>query len=513
LNNLALASFDYTFSDDNTTVTTTSVNSPVSHIFNGTGTFYAELIATDVFGCSSLPASNPITITKPSSFFSVDNVICNGDSINTTNTSTGVAPLTYEWFVDGTPLSTDLNSSAVFNESNVTFGVTSATHTVTLITTDGNGCKDTIGNLITVSIPFAVPTYTFSGAQPDSSGNYTCPPIFASYSDTSISYGSIDSTYWAFGNGATSIDAIATTVFAQPGYYDLELTVVDEYGCRADTLIDDYVIIGGPSGVPDWSQGAGVCSQGASFTVTNPQNVFSSVWDMGNGDTLTNDLDFNYNYASQGTYTPGVTLYDSLGCDVFYPLLPITVFDDGLTAAFTVGPNPVEQGALATVTDQSTSTGAPISSWAWDFGNDQSILVLSNANQTTTYPVGGTFDITLIVTDAIGCVDSITQSIFVKDPEIYVPNVFTPNGDGVNDFFNLPFDGFKSFQITITNRWGNVVWDRQRDNAKPLLLWDGTDDGGSDCTDGVYFYMLSGEMKGGTMVSKNGFVTKISSTP
>jgi gliding motility-associated-like protein len=513
LNNLALASFDYTFSDDNTTVTTTSVNSPVSHIFNGTGTFYAELIATDVFGCSSLPASNPITITKPSSFFSVDNVICNGDSINTTNTSTGVAPLTYEWFVDGTPLSTDLNSSAIFNESNVTFGVTSATHTVTLITTDGNGCKDTIGNLITVSIPFAVPTYTFSGADIDSLGNFTCPPIFASLTDSSISYGSIIEWDWQFGlsSGSSSLQN-PSTVYALSGYYDLILTVTDEFGCTADTLINDYVIIGGPSGVPEWSQGAGVCSQGASFTVTNPQNVFSSVWDMGNGDTLTNDLDFTYNYSGTGTYTPGVTLYDSLGCDVFYPLLPLQVFDDGLTAGFTVGPNPVEQGALATVTDQSTSTGAPISSWAWDFGNDQSILVLSNANQTTTYPVGGTFDITLIVTDAIGCVDSITQSIFVKDPEIYVPNVFTPNGDGVNDFFNLPFDGFKSFQITITNRWGNVVWDRQRDNAKPLLLWDGTDDGGSDCTDGVYFYLLTGEMKGGTMVSKNGFVTKISST-
>lgn len=234
---------------------------------------------------------------------------------------------------------------------------------------------------------------------------------------------------------------------------------------------------------------------------------------MGNGDSTTNDLNFNYNYAAQGTYTPGVTLYDSLGCDVFYSLPPITVFDDGLTANFTVNPNPVEQGALATVTDQSTSTGAPIASWAWDFGNSQTALALNNSNQSTTYPLGGYYDITLIVTDAIGCVDSITQSIFVKDPEIYVPNVFTPNGDAANDILNLPFDGFKSFHITISNRWGNVVWDRDRDDAKPLLLWDGTDDGGADCTDGVYFYLLTGEMKGGTMVSKNGFVTKISSTP
>ena len=513
LNNLALASFEYTFTDDNTTVTTTSVGSPVSHIFSGTGTFYAELTATDVFGCTSAPASNPITITKPSSFFSVDNIICNGDTINTTNTSTGVAPLTYEWFVDGDSFSTDENTSTIFNESNVTFGVTSATHTLSLITTDANGCKDTIGNLVTVSIPFAIPTFEFSGSAIDSNGNFTCPPLVVTFADSSLSYGDITDWFWEFGDNTNSFLQDPSKTYALPGYFDLKLTITDEYGCKADTIIDDYVIIGGPSGEPDWIQNATVCSQGANFIVNNPQNVFGSVWEMGDSNTVTNDLDFNYNYAGTGTYTPGVTLYDSLGCDVFYPLPPLQVFDDGLTANFTINPNPVEQGALAVVTDQSVSSGAPIAIWAWDFGNNQSTVVLNNSNQSTTYPLGGYYDITLIVTDAIGCVDSITQSIFVKDPEIYVPNVFTPNGDGANDIFNLPFDGFKSFHMTITNRWGNVVWDRDRDDAKPLLLWDGTDDGGADCTDGVYFYLLTGEMKGGTMVSKNGFVTKISSTP
>lgn len=513
LNNLALASFEYLFTDDSTTVTTTSVGTPVSHVFNGTGTFYVELTATDAFGCTSAPAFNDINITKPSSFFSVDNIICNGDTINTTNTSTGFAPLTYEWFVDAIPLSTDENSSAVFNESNVTIGVTSAIHTVILITTDGNGCKDTIGNLITVSIPFAIPAYTFNGAVTDSSGNFTCPPLFVSLSDSSISYGNIESWSWDFSPVGFSVNENASAAYFIPGSYDLGFEVTDEYGCIADTVLENYVVIGGPFGEPSWVQNIGFCAQGASFNVANPQNVFGSVWDMGNGDTTLNDLSFNYNYSSQGIYIAGVTLYDSLGCDVFYQLPPLQVFDDGLNANFTINPNPVEQGATAVVIDQSVTVGAPITSWDWDFGNDQSLVALNNSNQSTSYPVGGYYDITLIIIDAIGCVDSITQSIFVKDPEIWVPNVFTPNGDGANDIFNLPFDGFKSYNISITNRWGNVVWDRDRDATKPLLLWDGSDNGGADCSDGVYFYILNGEMKGGTMVSKNGFVTKISSTP
>jgi len=511
INGLALSSFLYTFSDDSSSITTTSINTPVSHTYNGSGTLYASLVTTDVFGCVSSVASIPITITRPSSFFSVDNVICNGESINTLNSSTGVAPLSYQWLVDGVPFSEEVNTTTIFNEPNIVFGQTSTVHTVSLITSDANGCKDTIGNLITVSIPFAIPTFTFSGAQQDSSGNFTCPPLFVTFTDASLAYGDITTYAWEFGDNTGSSLQNPSKTYALPGYYDLTLTITDEYGCTADTILIDYVIIGGPAGEPSWTQNAGICAQGAIFSVSNPQNVFGSVWNMGDGETVTNDLNFNYNYASQGTYTPGVTLYDSLGCDVFYPLPPITVFDDGLTASFTVNPNPVEQGALAVVTDQSTSTGSPIISWAWDFGNNQSTVALNNSNQSTAYALGGTYVITLIVTDAIGCVDSTQVDIFVKDPEIWVPNVFTPNGDGANDIFNLPFDGFKTYHITITNRWGNVVWDRDRDPATPLLLWDGTDDGGSDCSDGVYFYLLSGEMKGGTMVSKNGFVTKISS--
>jgi len=507
LNGLALASFEYTFSDDSTTILTATANTPVSHTFNGTGTYYTELVAIDVFGCVSTPASNPITLTKPSSFFSVDNVVCNGDSIITINTTTGVGPITYQWLIDGIPFSTDENTAAVFNEPNITFGVTSATHTVSLVSTDVNGCKDTIGNLITVSIPFADPTFVFSGASQDSSGNFTCPPLFVALADSSISYGAITSWQWNF--GGSSILQNPSTVYALPGYYDLTLSVTDEYGCIADTVIVDYVIIGGPAGQPQWNQSATVCSQGATFTIANPQNIFTSVWEMGDGTTITNDLNFNYNYAQQGTYTPGVTLYDSLGCEVFYPLPPINVFDDGLTASFTAGPNPVEEGALAVVIDQSTSTGSPIVSWAWDFGNNQSTIVSTNSNQSTSYSLGGTFTITLIVVDAIGCIDSAQQTIFVKDPEMWVPNVFTPNGDGSNDLFNLPFDGFKTYHILITNRWGNIVWDRDKDDTKPLLLWDGTNNGGSDCTEGIYFYLLTGEMKGGTMVNKKGFVTMI----
>jgi hypothetical protein len=75
----------------------------------------------------------------------------------------------------------------------------------------------------------------------------------------------------------------------------------------------------------------------------------------------------------------------------------------------------------------------------------------------------------------------------------------------------LPFDAFKTYNILILNRWGNLIHEGVRDPANPLLLWDGTTDSGDKVRDGVYFYEFTGEMLGGTMVSKHGFVTVIES--
>jgi gliding motility-associated-like protein len=133
----------------------------------------------------------------------------------------------------------------------------------------------------------------------------------------------------------------------------------------------------------------------------------------------------------------------------------------------------------------------------------------TNESQIESYPTSGQYPVILTITDAIGCTDEYSIIIDISDPLIWVPNVFTPNDDGVNDLFTLPFDGFKSYNILILNRWGNVMWDRVDQTG--VLLWDGTDNGAEKCKDGVYFYKLSGEMLGGTIVNEHGFVTVIES--
>jgi PKD repeat protein len=471
------------------------------------------MVVIDEFGCRSAPATIPVTITQPNSFFSVDNVICNGDTITTTNTSNGEGNLSFEWFLDNftSPISTDSNVTTDIIESGIPFGQTTAIHNLYLVTTDGNGCKDTIGNLISVSIPWAVPNYSFTGAAIGPNGEYVCPPLFGTYVDSSFSYGAITNWAWNFGNGNQSLLQNPSNTYVLPGTYDLSLTVTDENGCTDDTTLIQYITIGGPGGDPQWQQQVGQCAQGANFVILNPQNVFSTVWTMGDNTTLTDTTDFFYNYDQPGTYTPGVTLYDSAGCEVFYPLNQITVLDDGLNAFFTATPNPADQNENIVFDDASTSQQSTVFSWSWDFGTDQ-ITAPTGINQIYSFPVAGAYNVTLTVTDALGCQDDYTLTININDPDIWLPNVITANGDGINDLFTLPFDAFKDFTIVILNRWGNVIHEGVRDPANPLFLWDGKTDSSLDkVNDGVYFYRFSGEMLGGTQVDKHGFVTVIES--
>ena len=70
--------------------------------------------------------------------------------------------------------------------------------------------------------------------------------------------------------------------------------------------------------------------------------------------------------------------------------------------------------------------------------------------------------------------------------ELVIPNVFTPNGDGVNDLYFVSSKGLTEFNMTILNRWGNVVFE----SNDAQTVWDGTSNG-VNCTDGTYFYILN----------------------
>ena len=499
VNGLPLATFNTTFSDNNTSVTTTNVNQAINHTFVGNGVYTATLTATDINGCVSNPVSVQITLTKPTALISADTVICVLDSSVITSLSTGEAALQYAWSVNGNNIGSD--SLCILDLPSNNNGLFS-THLLSLIVTDGNGCNDTTLQTIYVSQPHAAPTYSFSGAAIDVNGNYSCPPLFCDFTDASSSMGTITNWNWSFGNGNNSILQNPDNTLVTSGTFTLSMSVTDEFGCTDDTTVANYVSIGGPLGTPIWIQDNTICAQGALFTIQNPSNIDSVSWNLGNGVWVADSLSFPYFYPNTGTYNPSVTVYDTAGCQILYLLDPLTASVSGMNAQINASPVYANINQVVNLTDASTSLN-PIATWTWIFP-DSSNLYFQNTAQSIAFSQGGPQQIGLVITDNLGCIDTALITIFVSDPDIWVPNVFTPNGDGYNDIVTLPYPSFKSYDIQILNRWGNLVFELKDQTG--IAVWDGYDFNGQLHTDGVFFYRLRGEMLGGTLIDKHGFI-------
>lgn len=211
---------------------------------------------------------------------------------------------------------------------------------------------------------------------------------------------------------------------------------------------------------------------GSSFVLNGTGGV-SYVWEDGysNGQSVSPPI---------GVHTYSVVGTDANGCQNTAQVT-VTVVDFP-NISFTANPLEVEPNQIVTF----TNTSAPgTTNFVWNFGNGQ---LASNAGQVTnSYENPGLYDVTL-VGDLNGCPNNASGQILVTNygpPEIIVPNVFSPNGDGINDvWFFVSLTKAASLELEIVNRWGNLIFESSDLNT----TWDGKDLSGSDLAEGVYFY-------------------------
>ena len=117
----------------------------------------------------------------------------------------------------------------------------------------------------------------------------------------------------------------------------------------------------------------------------------------------------------------------------------------------------------------------------------------------------GTYTVWLVASNGF-CDEYISALITVTaDPWIFVPNVFTPNGDDANETWMIATKNMESIELVIVNRWGNPMAKIEDINGG----WDGKTPDGSEATDGTYFYKFKAKALNGEEFSGHGFLTLI----
>jgi gliding motility-associated-like protein len=206
-------------------------------------------------------------------------------------------------------------------------------------------------------------------------------------------------------------------------------------------------------------------------------------WNLGNG-TISDDLlTASTTYTESGEYDLSLEVVYSENCtNTFTAPSFITVFDPP-KADFNYRPF-VPSNLMPMVQFDNTSMG-DVAEVFWDFGNGD---VSDSFDPETTFDLPGYYDVQLWATSSNNCTDSITQQVRVNsEVRMYTPNAFSPNGDGINDLFEVNAIGpILEYEIVIFDRWGGIVY--KNDNMDDS--WDGSLPSGEKSGGGVYAYLI-----------------------
>jgi gliding motility-associated-like protein len=212
-----------------------------------------------------------------------------------------------------------------------------------------------------------------------------------------------------------------------------------------------------------------------------------TLWDWDFGDNSQSAVqDPMHCYVIAGVYTVSLTVTSNAGCtNTIVMNNYIDVF--GIpTALFTASPQPTTiLNPIIYFTDQSLGAAT----WAWSFG-DITPSTSNLQNPSFEYPLPGCYDVILDVSSVNGCTDTTMQQVCIDpDVSIYVPNTFTPNEDGINDFFFAQGLGIDpdNFELWVFDRWGNLIFYSDDFNEG----WNGKVQGSANyCQEDTYVWKI-----------------------
>lgn len=538
----------WTFGDGNTSTS----NSP-ANIYVNAGLYTVKLKITDQYGCSdSLTKPNYIKVNSPVASFTVNDSIssCTPFEVDFTNTSQyytsslwdlgggistvqdpvqfyntpGVYPIqlivtspgnckdtaygtirvydtvgsriTYLPLDGCKPLSVDLNA---FSPGPMTFtwdfgdGVlitntnTNINHIYNffgdfvpkVIMTDPAGCIIPVSGVDTIRIKGATVKFGLDN-------RFFCDSGMVNFLDSTTFNDTLSVYNWDFGDGNISHLQNPSHHYNSPGFYTVTLNVQTQNAC-VDTFRLNNVIKIVASPLISIRGDSIICVNDFMTHLGNFDRSDTSAvqwtWKFPNGNTSAIQNPVLQQYTSAGNFVVTTIAANSSGCkdtatkNILINPLPIVTMPSVLM---------MQAGFPVTIPATYTSN---VISWTW---TPPATLNCADCPQPVASPKFNTLYNVAFV-DSNGCKNSgkIQVIVFCKNANVYIPNTFSPNGDGSNDMFYVRGKGLERVKsLRIYNRWGEVVFEQQNFPVNdPLYGWNGKYKGKNALPD-VYVYQV-----------------------
>jgi gliding motility-associated-like protein len=405
----------------------------------------------------------------------------------TVNASNGTAPYSYS-----------INNGTSYQQSNIFTNLSTGSYSIRV--RDNSGCTFDVSVTITQNTPSVTATATTTDTEcGKSNGSITASGTGGSSYTYSLNNG-------AFGTGNVFNNLAAGTY---------KITVQNSSGCSDDTVVVIKPITSAVTQSSTLSGCKSVVFNGITYTsstivkdtLRNSINC-DSVYritnvNVQNTPVVTRTQTINgcnsvvlNNISYKNSTTVKDTLKTTAGCDSIYVVTTINISTSNL--ALTASANPAFAGTTVTLTTSSSSGYRTI---AWQPAH---LFPLQTAS-TQRITADTSRMIKVIAESNAGCIDTAQLFVEVKEfTDFFIPNAFTPNGDGKNDLFLLMGTTINKGRIRIFNQWGEMLFATE-DVRKG---WDGTFKGKPQPV-GIYVYEVHVTMNNGTEIKKKGFINLI----
>ncbi|MFT5309394.1 MAG: gliding motility-associated-like protein [Bacteroidia bacterium] len=480
-----------------------SIEQSPSHLYGGTGTYNASVEVTDTFGCSAICEVDVEVVLPPYVYagFIIDTVyLCGSTTVVFTDTTVG-NPIAWEWnFGDGA-------NSDLQNPSHSYTGT--GPFTVTL--TASNGIfSDTlvVPNLIQ---PLIVPIAGFTSLDTE-----MCDSSDLRFYDNSNHAATWE---WEFGDLSSSSNTSSLQnpyhTFNEPGTYTVSLTVYSVDQCESIAQPINIIVHTTPE--PGFTMDTIVCTD---IPITINDESFDDIdiaqWSYEFSDrNVTREVNgsiqdtINYTFYEEGWYFVTQHVISPFGCrDSLKQFVEVRSHP---IADFYYEPSELQlPDTLVQFWNNSSNAEEDSTQWLFSIDAERGsqpyeYAVNGEWNAEAVFLDSGLYDAQLIVMREIGCPDTLIVPYRVWEQEtFFIQTAFTPNGDGVNDVFEIKQKGITEWNMQIYDRWGQLVWETNNVNE----FWDGTHGRtGKEVPHGAYSYDIDLVWYRGITFNKLGTIT------